>query len=276
MNENPSVKIGACIMVHNMAPFIGACVQSLQWTDGIFIYDDNSADGSLNITLKQSRMPIKFEKSKERKIAFERGELQVRNHVLKRAFRELGVDIIVIIDADELLSGNIKQKLLEAFSNPDIDSAAFPTWHLYDERRYIHFWETEINGVRMVDPHTRIVKRGKYFTPLFKDGGHPTLGATPRTVCLNGPHHFHLKYHKNSPLPNYSIYFLPERITETDVAPYLKPLPFVLPPDIQTALATIAWDKMPFYEETPHYQVKRVTYTDPSRALIHPKDIPRT
>lgn len=260
-------------MVHNMAPFIGACVRSLQWANGIFIYDDNSDDGSLDVALKQSRIPIKFERSREKEVAFKRGELQARNYILRRAFQELQVDIMVIVDADELLSESIMPKLLWVFSDPDTDSAVFPTWHLYDERRYLHFWETEINGVRMVDPHTRIVKRGKYFTPLFQDGSHPIIEPTSRTACLNGPYHFHLKYHKDSTFPNYSIYFMPERITEADVAFYLKPLPFVLPHDIQIGLAMIAWDKMPFYKETPHHPISRVIYTDSNQGLIHPKDL---
>jgi glycosyltransferase involved in cell wall biosynthesis len=256
-----------------MAPFIGACVQSLQWMDGIFIYDDNSDDGSLDIALKQSRTPIKFEKSQEKKVAFERGELKTRNYILDRAFQELRVDIMAIVDADELLSESIKPELLRAFSDPDTDSAALSTWHLYDENRYLHFWETEINGVRMVDPHTRIVTSGKYFTPLFQDGSHPIIEPTSHTVCLNGPYHFHLKYHKGSTFPNYSIYFLPERIMEADIVSYRKPLPFALPRDIQMALAMILWDKMPPYKETPHHPINRVTYADPNQGLIHPKDI---
>lgn len=124
----------------------------------------------------------------------------------------------------------------------------------------------------MIDPHTRIIKPGKIFTPLFDDGSHPILEATPATKCFRGPYHFHLKYHCQSKFPNYSIYFLPERPAFSDVAPYIRKLPFKLPDDIKSALSVINWDKMPFYEETPHYALQRVKFTDTSEALIHPKD----
>ena len=97
-------------MVHNMAPLIGACVQSLQWTDGIFIYDDHSTDGSVEVALSQSTIPIKVEYSKKMDVAFKSGELETRNHVIDRAFEELGVDVLVIADADELFSSSLRQK----------------------------------------------------------------------------------------------------------------------------------------------------------------------
>lgn len=270
--ENRKIRIGACIMVHNMASFIGACVQSLQWVDGIFIYDDHSTDGSLNTAQKQSKIPIKYEFSANQDVAFRTGELKTRNYVIGRAFDELNVDVLVIADADELFSFSIREKIIEAFSNLKIDDMAFSIWHLYDEKRYIHFWETKINGVHMIDPHTRVIKKGKLFTPLFGDGSHPILEATRNTICLHGPYHFHLKYYNKSTLPNYSVYFLPKILTEKDVTPYLRPLPFELPDDIRSSLGLVQWNTLPKYAETPHYSSKRVTFSNPSEALIHPKD----
>jgi len=270
--NNEKLKIGACIMVHNMAPLIGACVKSLQWIDGIFIFDDHSTDESVKIAQKYSKVPIKSEKSSAGSLAFEEGELQSRNYILERAFKKLGTDVMIIIDADEMLSSIIKPKIIEIFNDSSIDSVMFSTWHLYNERRYLHFWETTVNGVKMIDPHTRIIRPGKRFTPLFNDGSHPILEATIATKCLHGPYHFHLKYHYRSTLPNYSIYFLPERPTSSDVAPYLRKLPFELPKDITSAMPIIDWDKMPFHKETPHHAIQRVKFADPNEALIHPKD----
>lgn len=272
MNNSKKSKIGACVMVHNMASLIGACVKSLQWTDGIFIFDDHSTDGSLEIAQKYSSLPIKFERSVANDVAFKKGEMGSRNYILDWAFHELEADVMVIIDADEVLSSLIKPKINELLNDPLSDSIAFSTWHLYDERRYLHFWETNINGVNMIDPHTRVVKPGKRFTPLFNDGSYPILETTSATKCFHEPYHFHLKYHHRSKFPNYSIYFLPERPTSSDVAPYLRELPFELPKDIASALSVIDWDKMPYYPETPHHESQRVKFTDPNEALIHPKD----
>ena len=94
------LRIGACIMVHNMAPFIKACVESLQWVDKIFVYDDHSSDKSLEVAIKQSKIPLKYEKSKESGVAFNIGEMKIRNYIIKRAFEELNVDVLIIADAD--------------------------------------------------------------------------------------------------------------------------------------------------------------------------------
>ena len=271
MNEK-KLKIGACIMVHNMAPLIGACVKSLQWVDGIFIFDDHSTDGSLEVARRHSNIPIKFEQSSANDVAFKTGELKSRNYVLGQAFQELGADVMVIVDADEMLSLLIKPKIIEIFNDSFAYSIMFSTWHLYDEQRYLHFWETTVNKVKMIDPHTRIIKPGKRFTPLFDDGSHPILEAASTTQCLHGPYHFHLKYHHRNTFPNYSIYFLPERPTASDVAPHIRELPFKLPEDIRSALSVIDWDKMPYYKETPHHALQRIKFTDPSETLIHPKD----
>lgn len=271
MNEKKT-KIGACIIVHNMASLIGACVKSLQWVDNIFILDDHSTDGSVENAKKYSKVPIKFERFSTGNLTFREGELQSRNYVLDQAFKELGANVMVIVDADEMLSSLIKPKIIEILNNSSTDSIMFSTWHLYDKLKYLHFWETTVNGVKMIDPHTRIIKSGKHFTPLFDDGSHPILDATAATKCLHGPYHFHLKYHHQSTFPNYSIYFLPERPTASDVAPYLRKLPFRLPNDIASALSIIDWDKMPYYKKTPHHALCRVKFTNPSEALIHPKD----
>jgi len=272
MKHSKKPKIGACVMVHNMASLIGACVKSLQWTDGIFIFDDHSTDGSLEIARQYSNVLIKFERSSANDVVFKKGELESRNYILDRAFQELNADVMVIIDADEMLSSFIEPKIVELFNDSSADSIAFSTWHLYDGKKYLHFWETNINGVDMIDPHTRVVKPGKRFVPLFDDGSHPILEATSATKCFHEPYHFHLKYYHRSQFPNYSIYFLPERPTASDVAPYLRELPFELPKDIASALSIIDWDKMPHYKETPHHALQRVKFTNPNEALVHPKD----
>ena len=124
----------------------------------------------------------------------------------------------------------------------------------------------------MIDPHTRIIKKGRHFIPLFENGSHPILEPTKNTVCFHGPYHFHLKYHYKSTFPNYSIYFLPERLKREDVLPYLRPLPFELPNDVRSAISLVDWDSLPPYKETPHHSSERVKFTNPSEALIHPKD----
>ncbi len=266
------MKIGAAIMVHNMAPFIGACVRSLSWTNGIYLYNDHSTDGTISVTRKYATTPLVVENSKNKSVAFKKGELEVRNYVIKKAFSELKVDVLLIVDADELISSKLKPVILKSFSDKSVDSIAFTTWQLYTRKKYIHFWETKINGTSMIDPHTRVIKSGKIFTPLFENGSHPIILPTKHTKCFNGPYHFHLKYYHLSTLPNYSIFFLPKFLTKKAVAPYLRNLPFNLPKDISKSIGIIKWTGLPRYKNTPHYSSARVKFTDPKEALIHPKD----
>ena len=271
MNQN-EIKIGACIMVHNMAPVIGACIKSLQWTDGIFLFDDLSIDNSIEIAKQNSTIRLVTEKSKNTTVAFEQGELSIRNYVIDRAFEELETDVMIIIDSDEMLSATSKSEIVRIFRTTEADSIALSMWHLYDEKRYLHFWQTEINNTFLIDPHTRIIRNGKHFVSNIADGSHPIILSTEKTVCLHKPFHFHLKYFFKSTFPNYSLYFLPERIKESDATPYLKNLPFALPDDVRSALSCVNWDLMPEYKQTPHYDSVRVKFEDPKEALIHPKD----
>ena len=271
MTKRNKVKIGACIMVHNMAPFVGACVRSLNWVDGLYVFDDKSTDGSAKTAEQNSCVPLIIERSDNDDVIFKKGELKMRNYILERAFDLLGVDVLIIADADELFSKNLKPEILKYFSDDTVDSMSFSIWHLFNKKRYIHFWEDTINNVKMVDPHTRVIRRNKKFVPLSNDGSHPIIKTDKNTVCLHGPYHFHLKYFYKSTLPNYSIYFLPERLSEEAVSIYLKDLPFELPKDINDAIDMIDWDNLPLYKETPHYLSKRVVFDDPNQALLHPK-----
>lgn len=259
-----------------MASLIGACVKSLQWTDGIFIFDDHSTDNSIEVAKHHSIIPIVFEKSKNQNVAFIHSELETRNYVIDRAFDKLKTDVMIIIDADELLSIQSRSEIIKAFTDSAIESVSLSIWHLFDEHRYLHFWQTEINGTFLIDPHTRIIRKGKHFVSNISDGSHPIINATEKTVCLHKPFHFHLKYFYKSTFPNYSLYFLPERITEEDAKPFLRELPFEIPNDIREAISSIDWVLMPEYKETPHYNSERVKFLDPSEALIHPKDRTQT
>lgn len=271
MNED-NLKIGACIMVHNMAPLLVACIKSLQWVDGIYLFDDLSSDDSLKIAKQSSIVPLVAERSNATNVAFEKGEELTRNYVIEQAFEKLNSDIMIIIDADELLSELCKEQIISAFKSKEVKSISLSMWHLYDEKRYLHFWQTTINNVSLIDPHTRIIRKGEQFQSNIADGSHPIINATKKTVCLHKPLHFHLKYFHKSTLPNYSLYFLPEKIYEEDVKPYLRNLPFLLPKDIKDALSLVKWEAMSRYTETPHYASERIFYSDPREALIHPKD----
>ena len=246
--------IGAATMARNMASLIGATVKSLSWVDGIYLYDDGSEDNTAEVAVANSSASICVEKSTEEFCAFERGEANVRNHVIDRAFESLGCDILVIVDADELLSSEIIPCIEKIWREDQWNSIAVSTWHLYDCKSYLHFWETTWNNDYMIDPHVRIIKQGIYFEQFHKDGSHPGIMPTEKTLCLHGPYHFHLKYFSKSPYPNYALDFLPRRLTPEAVAPYRRPLPFSLHKNILDAINSIGWDNLE-ETDTPYYSI---------------------
>lgn len=265
------LKIGIAIMVHNMEDLIPACISSANWADGIYIFDDHCTDKTIMYIKKHCTTILIVEPSPFKTIAFEHGELETRNYIIERAFERLGVDVLVLLDADELLADTIRPVIESAFSSENIDTVAFNTWHLYTTKKYIHIWETSINSIRMVDPHIRVISRNIRFHARYSNGSHPGIKFTERTLCLHGAYHFHMKYMKKLHLPNYSFHFLPKYFTENDVRPFLRGLPFTLPNDVQKSLSLIQKPKNNNAEYAHHEEI-RTTLIKPEEALIHPRD----
>jgi len=268
------MKIGVATMLKNTEIFMEALMFNLSWVDGIYLYDDNSSDKTVKLAEKYAQTPLIVEQSTGGKPAFSRGEMAVRNYVIDTAFEKLNCDALILIDGDELISSSLKDLIIEKMFNDDYDSICFTTWHLYEENKYLHFWETKINGVKLIDPHTRIIKRNKRFERLFDDGSHPIINPTEKTYCTNEAFHFHLKYYKLSPYPNYALHFLPKRITEKDLHHYIKELPFKLPSGVKDTLQKINWAKYDklntdYYK---YYKSERKLSASVEENLIHPKD----
>jgi len=248
------VRIGAAIIVRDMAPLVGAVVSCLSWTDGIYLFDDGSSDGSAQIANDfAGATPIFFERSTSNLCAFEEGQVKVRNYVIDRAFQETGCDTLMIVDADELVSNHLRGEIERIFLSKNFDSISLSMWHLYDLSSYLHFWEVVYSGVYLIDPHTRIIRKGRYFEDIFGDGNHPAIPATANTWFSHGPYHFHLKYFWKSPYPNYALAFLPRRLSPAAVAPYRRLLPFTLPDDIRDALQLIEWESLK-EQDTVYYR----------------------
>lgn len=265
------IKIGVTIMVNNMESVIQACINSVNWTDGIYIFNDHCTDNTIDIVRKTSSTKIVVEDSPFEKTAFEQSELETRNYIINKAFARLEVDALILLDADELIADTIKPVIISAFSNENIDRIAFNIWHLYDNKRYFHIWETKINNIFMVDPHIRVIKKNVLFQARFSDGSHPGIKFTDSTLCLHGSYHFHLKYMKKLKLPNYSFHFLPKYIKEKDAKPFLRNFNFTLPTDIQKSLKFLKTNNNKIIELMHHEEV-RTKLKDVSEALVHPRD----
>lgn len=264
------VKIGVAIMAHNMEGLLPACINSVNWTDAIYLFDDHSADRSIAVSKKFCQTKFFLEKSPFHKIAFKQGECEVRNFIIKNAFKKTGVDVLILLDADEMMADILKPAIVSAFSGGNFDSIAINIWHLFDKKNYIDIWETKMNGIAMIDPHVRVIQKGKYFQDRFFNGSHPFIKVTGKTLCLNGAYHYHLKYFHALKLPNYSLYFLPEYPKKADVLPYLKPLSFTLPKDINKSIDFA--ERSGGRNTIAHYKSERVIFSSPKDAMIHPRD----
>lgn len=237
------------------------------------LYDDHSADDTVVSAQRSATVPLIIERGHEEHPAFVRGELAARNDLITRAFAACHADVLLLVDSDELFSKSLRPIIEETFAVPNVDGLCVSTWHLYTTSEYIHCWETILNGVYMVDPHLRVITPGLRYEPSYADGSHPCIPTTEHTRCVHGAHHFHLKYHHQSPFPNYALNFLPEYPKPADVRPYLRPLPFHLPADVEQYLNLVPWGSHQKIETDYYrdYENTRIPQT-PTEVLIHPRD----
>jgi glycosyltransferase involved in cell wall biosynthesis len=232
--------IGAVILARNMEPTIGATIASLSWVNGIYLYDDSSSDRTIAVAQKSANTRLVVERSSGAVPAFSRGECAVRNFTIDQAFAALDCDVLVSVDADELVAASLRGHITKTIGS-GCARISLSMWHLFDRSRYLHFWEQNLGGSSVIDPHTRVFTRGTYFQDIFADGSHPAIVAQEDTLFLHEGFHFHLKYFHLSPYVNERLDFLPRRIDKDSAAPYLRHLPFTLPVDICAAINGIGW-----------------------------------
>ena len=127
-----TVRIGAVIMLRDMAPFIGEVVKCLSWVDGVFVYDDHSRDGGGDLARKSAEVPIVISTSSDTRSAFARGEMETRNQAIDWAFSALDVDLLFCVDADELVDDAIRPLIEQMWHDGYHDSLCLSMWHLYD------------------------------------------------------------------------------------------------------------------------------------------------
>jgi len=265
--------IGAVILAHNMAPLISMAVQSLGWTDGIFLFDDHSDDGTADAARRSASVPLVVETSQFPDLAFAFGELTVRNYICQRAFEVLGVEVVCVVDADELLLGSIRpvieEKMREGYS-----SISMSTWHLVDRRTYLRFRETTINGLLQVDPHVRIFTRQRGYSPLEVGESHPIVESDRETWHTHAPYHFHLKYLRGSPYPNSSLSNLPERPSAVDIEPFSARLPFKAPEEVLAMLEEFGRMGEPNVGQRPRYGTHRKLVSRQETCLSYTGHVP--
>jgi glycosyltransferase involved in cell wall biosynthesis len=242
--------IGACIL-RNAERYLPGLLRSLAWLDAVIICDDHSDDGtsesllgySTNKILRISILkpwftePMMAVGSRKRDTT---RELAIRNDFVSRVFETEHPDAVILIDSDELVTCALRPHVERVVNTLELDSIALTCNHVFDESRYLHVYEQTWNGVRMVDPHVRVITRPQ----MYVIGDWPTspdcfLRPSRKTLCLDGPFHYHLKYAKGSGPSNYSLSFLPNEINEFTAAEYLRYHRYPFPVDIASLITGV-------------------------------------
>lgn len=241
------MKIVAGSIVRNEEKFIKFMIKSISWVNEIVILDDHSTDKTRSILEDLSMRilkpkinlvrpffhasMIKYLPNGKRDVGH---EIETRNLFLKLLFDKHNPDAVVLIDGDELMSVNLKLIIKQALSENKFDGIALTCNHVFDKDDYLHVFEDKRNNVRMIDPHVRILfERLKYRHGEWADTPDCFIKSTNKTLCLDGPYHYHLKYCVGANSENYAFNFLPSKITKEKVLQHLHKHRYPFPKDIE-------------------------------------------
>ncbi|MBC2745900.1 MAG: hypothetical protein HF975_02630 [ANME-2 cluster archaeon] len=222
------MKIIAASIIRNEEKYIETMIRSISWIDEIVLYNDHCSDRTIeivnNLSLDHGLPKIFIVEPMSEKTMLSNlnngnrdlsNEMQVRNTFLKMVFEKYNPNIVVLIDGDEMMSSSLLTHIEKILSSDNYDSIAVSCNHIFDENHSLDVYPAIWNDVRMVDPHVRVLKRFKPYEP----GEYPGvpdcfLKPTTRTLCLDLPIHYHLKYIKYLGKTNYSLRFLSKDIRE--------------------------------------------------------------
>lgn len=243
------MKILATSIIKNADLFLEKMIRSISWVDQIIIYDDYSSDNTKRILSNLSLRPnipditlikplfnhsmITYRPNGSRDL---RHEMKVRNTFLNLVFSKFNPDAILLVDGDELMSRELKPFIESVIKSPVYESIAITCNHIFDKSFYLHVYEATWNGVTMVDPHVRVLtKFQKYQKGEYEGVPDCFLKPSSKTLCLDGPYHYHLKYIRGLNQTNYSFRFLPKDLNERDkpLKKYLRRYRFPFPNDLK-------------------------------------------
>lgn len=241
------MKIIAASIIKNVAPFIESMINSISWVDKIILYNDHSTDKTGEIVSNLSnrtngpeinlikplfrRSMISYLPDGSRDLQY---EMKIRNTFIEYIFSNFDLDALVLIDGDELMSKNFKVFIEKIIKDPLHDSIAITCNHILDKKTYLHIYETTWNNVFMVDPHVRVLtKLQKYQRGEYKDVPDCFIKPSPRTLCLDGAYHYHLKYIKDLKQRNYALRFLPKYLDNLSIKKYSQKNRYSFPSDLK-------------------------------------------
>lgn len=109
------VKFSVVISAFNEETKLEKCLKSVTWADEIIVVDHSSTDNSLEVAKKYTKK-VYIQKNDPKKI-----DLQ-KNFGIQKATG----DWIFILDADEVITNELKEEIMQAISNKEIDGFWIP------------------------------------------------------------------------------------------------------------------------------------------------------
>lgn len=239
----------AASIVRNARRFIRPVVASLAWVDTHVIVDDHSTDGTgalideLLATNPRLRLmppwfsgPMLPSTENTRDLSMEQ---HIRNRFLDMLYEDYQHDALVLVDADELMHSSLRQLIERSLGEGQFDGIALETNHLVSKEARLRVFEQCWNGVKMVDPHVRILfEKRSYHPGAWADVPDCFIQPTERTRCSSGPYHFHLKYLEWLRERNLAFPHLPAHLPSVSVSTSIEPLPARLPTEVEQLIDT--------------------------------------
>jgi glycosyltransferase involved in cell wall biosynthesis len=169
MTARPTVS--ACVIARNEAEELADCLSALTWADEIVVVDDESTDQTVEIAERFTKRVL---------VRPKRDDFAAqRNFALDAAVG----DWVLFIDADERVSGALRDEILAAVRTPGVDG-------YFVRRQDINFGHVFRHGQSMRTPLLRLARR---HAGRFHGRVHETWRVRGPTRVLHAPllHHSH-------------------------------------------------------------------------------------
>lgn len=152
-------KISALVAVKNEEKNIKRCLDSLKWVDEILIVDSNSKDRTLELSMQYKTRVYQFKK---------------RSYLLREklnfGIRKAGNEWILIIDADEEVTPDLKEEIIKEIKMIEYDgfSVGFNTFAfgrllkggLWEDSKVIRLFRKGKGVYKEMQPHSKISIKG--------------------------------------------------------------------------------------------------------------------
>ncbi len=132
---NLNSKISALIITYNEMGYIERCLDSVAFADEIIVVDSYSSDGTYEYLTNRSRIKTL--------------QHSFQNYTAQKSFalKQASHDWVLFVDADEVVTDNLKKEILNTVNNPTEHVAYwfYRQFMFQDEKLHYSGWQTDKN-----------------------------------------------------------------------------------------------------------------------------------